>query len=85
MTAYNAKFQVGTRVRVAEESVLRQFLRPDWSFHHPLDPELLRLAGTSQVVESVGFYHGGDPLYVLRNSGGTWHEEALVAPDEGET
>lgn len=79
--AYRAKFQVGARVRVAEEPVLRRFLRPDWALHHPLDPDLVRLAGTFQVIESVGFFHGGDPVYRLRNTGGTWHEGALVTLD----
>ena len=78
---YNAKFQVGAKVRVAEASVLRQFLRPHWALHHPLDPDLMCLPGSSQVIESVGFYHGGDPVYRLRNADGSWHESALVAPD----
>jgi hypothetical protein len=79
--SYNARFQVGARVRVADETVLRRFLYPEWALHHPLDPGLLRLAGTTQVVQSVGFYHGGDALYRLLNADGTWHEGALVAED----
>jgi len=77
--SYNARFQVGARVRVADEAVLRLFLRPGWALHHPLDPGLMHLAGTAQVIQSVSFYHGGDALYRLLNADGTWHEGALVA------
>jgi len=82
VTAYNAKFQVGARVRVAVEVVLRQFVRPAWEFHHPLDPELIRFAGSIQIVDSVGFYHGGDALYQLRGVKGNWHEGALLGVDD---
>ena len=82
MAAYEEKFKVGTKVRVAGDAILRQFLRPAWKFHHPLEPDLIRLAGSTQVVESVGVYHGGDVLYRLRGIDATWHERALVG---GET
>lgn len=31
------------------------------------------------MVEKVGFYHGGDPLYKLDGVPGVWHEECLEA------
>ncbi len=39
-------------------------------------------AGRSAVVDQVGFCHGGDVLYVLREILGVWHEVCLV-PDAG--
>ena len=81
---YRADFPAGTTVRIAGEPRLREFLRPAWRFHHPLEPWQLRHAGASAVVESVYYYHGGDELYVLRGIAedgveGIWHEACLEA------
>jgi hypothetical protein len=45
-----------------------------WTLHHPISDEMVSLAATSAVVKSVGFYHGGDVLYVVESVPGTWHE-----------
>jgi hypothetical protein len=76
MTAYEARYPVGTMVRIASLDRLRAF-KQQWKYHHPLDPEQLKYAGTADKVCSVGFYHGGDVLYDLENAPGTWHEEML--------
>jgi hypothetical protein len=45
----------------------------------PLQPEQLAHAGAIAEVEEVGFYHGGDVLYNLKNIPGIWHEQCLSA------
>jgi hypothetical protein len=79
MPAYQERFPVGSKVRVADASVLERFLRPTWAYHHPLDPANVRLAASVRVVASVGFYHGGDVLYALEGVHGQWHEDCLSA------
>lgn len=37
------------------------------------------LAGVRSHVSSVGFYHGGEPLYTLVDAPGVWHEQRLIA------
>jgi len=76
MTAQQEQFPVGTRVRVQSAAALARF-RETWTFHHPLVPEMLPFAGREALVESVGFYHGGDVLYTLSGIPGTWHEACL--------
>jgi hypothetical protein len=77
---YQELYPVGTRVRVATEDVLRKFTRPAWKFHHPLQPEQLEFANEISTVSRVNFYHGGDVLYHLENSGDYWwHELCLLS------
>ena len=51
----------------------------EWTFHHKLEPEQLAYAEAVAVVEKVGFYHGGDVLYNLKDIPGIWHEQCLRA------
>ena len=83
MAQYDEDFPVGSKVRVADASVLEHYLRPNWVYDHPLDPANIRLAGSVQVVASVAFYHGGDVLYELEGVPGQWHEACLRGDDEG--
>jgi hypothetical protein len=71
-----ARFPVGSRVRIAELPDLARFLA-DWKYHHPLQPEQLEHAGEVTTVREIGYYHGGDPLYTLEGIPGTWHEPCL--------
>ena len=78
MPAYAEKFPVGTAVQVADSAVLARF-RATWRLHNPLMLEQLACAGKPAVVLEVGFYHGGDPLYVLQGMPGVWHEGCLTS------
>jgi hypothetical protein len=73
---YNADFPAGTRVQVAQRSVLEEFLH-EWTFHHPLDRQQLDFAGQLATVKDVSYYHGGDELYSLIELPGIWHEVCL--------
>jgi len=74
---YQGRWPVGARIRIADSATLGTFLR-EWHYHNPLHPEQLAHAGRDSTVESVGFYHGGDPLYVLESLPGVvWHECCL--------
>ena len=75
-TLYKEAFPVGSRVRVVSRPALEGFSR-NWKFHHPLEPVQMNYAGTAATVMKVGFYHGGDSLYVLENLPGIWHEQCL--------
>jgi hypothetical protein len=48
-----------------------------WHWHHPVTDEMVTYAGTRSEVLKVGYYHGGDALYVLEGVLGTWHESCL--------
>jgi hypothetical protein len=74
--AYSASFEVGTPVRIRSLDELNAF-RKSWKFHHPLADEQLAFAHRSATVETVGFYHGGDVLYTLKDVPGIWHERCL--------
>jgi hypothetical protein len=74
---YVAKFPRGTSVRIQERGALDLFFK-EWSLHDPLTPEQLAWAGRTATVESTGFYHGGDVLYVLADVPGIWHERCLL-------
>lgn len=75
---YRAQFPAGTRVRIADEAALRQFQR-GWHLHHPLSDEQLQFAGRTTVVSKVGYFHGGDALYSLVDTGNyLWHEACLL-------
>ena len=73
---YQEEYPVGTLVRIAERSVLEEFIRT-WKFHNKLQPQQLDCAGRIGKVKSVGFYHGGDELYEIENVPGIWHECCL--------
>ncbi len=73
---YNAEYPVGSFVRIATRSSLEQF-RKEWKYHHPLQEEQLAFANMIALIKKVGFYHGGDELYVLEGVPGIWHEECL--------
>ena len=79
---YQERFPVGSIVRVAEREVLERFSK-EWRYHHPLEPERLRFAGTNAVVAEVDFYFSGEALYVLKGVPGQWHE-ACLTPDDSE-
>jgi hypothetical protein len=78
--AYNALYSPQSRVRIADAQVLRQYMRPRYKLHHPVENEWLRYAGESHQVVSAGMYFGGDIVYVLDGlPGKVWREECLVA------
>jgi hypothetical protein len=77
---YNAAYAVGAEVRIAARSALGGFAKT-WKLHNPLTIEQLPFAGRQATVPSVGYYHGGDVLYVLNDVPGVWHE-ACLAPEE---
>lgn len=76
-TPYEAQFPLGAVVRVRDRPELERFAR-EWKYHDPLTPEQISRAGSETVVEDLGFYHGGDPLYKLAGLPGVWHEECLT-------
>jgi hypothetical protein len=71
----------GSSLRIQSLDALRAF-RGSWKFHHPLADEQLAFADRSSIVASVGYYHGGDVLYRLRDVPGIWHEGCLKNGDE---
>jgi hypothetical protein len=75
---YKEAFPVGTRVRVADHAFLDEF-KETWKFHHKLQPEQFSYADRTTVVQKVGFYHGGDPVYTLADIPGLWLEQCLGA------
>lgn len=75
---HEAKYRVGTRVRIADLADLARF-QADWKNHNPLQPEQLEHAGALTTVTEVAYYLGGDPLYTLENVPGVWHEGCLRA------
>lgn len=77
MPPYAELFPRESRVRVASASALSRF-RQDWKYHHPLAEEQLAFADRETVVAEIGFYHGGDVIYTLRDVPGVWHEACLV-------
>jgi hypothetical protein len=79
--AYDAAYTVGSAVRIAERMVLDDFART-WKLHNPLTTEQLTFAGHKATVKSLGYYHGGDVLYVLHNVPGVWHERCLQPADQ---
>jgi hypothetical protein len=77
-TPYEAQFPVGTVIRIADRNELERFQR-EWKFHHPLTVDQLEFAGELATVGEIGFYHGGDPVYSLKDVHGVWHEVCLSA------
>jgi len=80
MTAYKERFPIGARVRIAERADVEAF-RASWTLHNPLTSEQIEFAERETVVNGVGFYHGGDPLYTLTDVPGVWHELCLSGCD----
>ncbi|MGA8325761.1 MAG: hypothetical protein WB757_06725 [Candidatus Cybelea sp.] len=79
---YKERFPAGCIVQVADEAALRHF-KATWKHHHPLQESQVRFAGMMTTVSGIGYYHGGDVLYTLRDTDGeTWHEECLRIPGE---
>jgi hypothetical protein len=78
---YEALCPAGTKVRIAERSALEAFAK-NWKLHNPLSLEQMPFAGRIATVKSVGYYHGGDVLYVLQDVPGVWHEACLAAERE---
>lgn len=74
---YESKFDRGAKARVAARATLEAFLR-DWKYHHKLEVQQLSYAGRVAEVGFVGFYHGGDVLYTLKDIPGIWHEQCLA-------
>ena len=74
--SYNADFPSGTKVRIKARDFLEDFRR-NWKFHNPLEERQLDYAGQVVSVAEVGYYHGGDELYVLEGIPGIWHERCL--------
>lgn len=64
---YAERYPVGSLVEVAPLETLTEFMRT-WKYHHKLQPDQLRFAGKILKVRSVGYYHGGDPVYQLEGA-----------------
>ncbi|HVU07586.1 MAG TPA: hypothetical protein VHG89_03485 [Verrucomicrobiae bacterium] len=75
---YSETFPKGSKVKIANRSFLENFLKT-WTLHTKLKPEQLNYADQIAEVESVGFYHGGDELYKLKEIPGIWHKQCLEA------
>jgi hypothetical protein len=75
-TPYKEAFPVGTGVRIADRPFLDEF-KATWAYHHKLRPEQLAYADMRTTVAEVGFYHGGDPVYTLKDAPGLWLEQCL--------
>lgn len=71
-------FPLGSKVRIADRASLEEFA-VKWRFYHKLQPEQFSCAGREAIVEKVGFYRGGDPVYRLEDIPGTWPEQCLRA------
>jgi len=74
---YQERFPKGTPVRVVDRGALERFAA-GWKWHHPLQAEQIGFAGVATVVAAIGFYHGGDVLYELKDVPGIWHEQCLA-------
>jgi hypothetical protein len=74
---YTEKFPTGSSVIVAERRALERF-RDTWKLHNPPHPEQLAFAGARATIASVGFYRGGDVLYILEGVPGVWHGSCLT-------
>jgi hypothetical protein len=75
---YQERYPPGSKVKIVDTQQLATFRRT-WAFHDPLQDSQLAFAGHTAVVGTVGFYHGGDALYKLRDLPGVWHECCLEA------
>jgi hypothetical protein len=84
MTLYNASYPVDSAVRIADRAVLENFAT-SWRLHNPLETIQLDFAGRATTVKSIGYYHGGDVLYVLHDAPGVWHEQCLQSTEKNKT
>jgi hypothetical protein len=75
---YREAFPKGSKVKIQSRPFLENFLST-WKLHNKLSPEQLNYAEQISEVESVGFYHGGDELYKLKDIPGIWHKQCLEA------
>lgn len=75
---YNAEFEIGDLVRIADLELLEDFAKT-WKYHHKLELEQLKYNGRVAKVISASVYHGGDELYELEEIPGIWHEQCLCA------
>jgi hypothetical protein len=75
--AYFPVFVAGERVRIKSASKLREFMLPNWPWHHPLTEDQLGFAGIEANVTRVEYYHGGDVILRLVGVPGPWHEECV--------
>jgi hypothetical protein len=73
---YKEAYPAGTEVRIADRRFLVHFMET-WQYHHKLSTDQLEYADRLTVVEDVAFYHGGDPVYKLRQIPGSWLEQCL--------
>jgi hypothetical protein len=73
---YHEAFPKDSTVKIADRAFLENFLQT-WMLHNKLKPGQLNYAGLVTAVESVGFYHGGDELYKLKDVSGIWHKQCL--------
>jgi hypothetical protein len=78
---YNAEFPEGSLVKVVSRPLLERFRR-EWNLHNKLEEAQIHYADATAPVTSVGYYHGGDELYMLEGVPGIWHEECLNAVGE---
>ena len=74
---YKEKFPKGSMVLIAERPVLEHF-HQTWKLRNPLVNEQSAFAGAHASIASVGFYHGGDALYVPEGVRGVWQEQCLT-------
>lgn len=75
---YKEEFPKGSAVKIASRLYLENFFKT-WNYHNRLELTQLDYADKIAEVESVGFYHGGDELYRLKDIPGVWHEQCLEA------
>jgi len=73
---YNPEFPKGTRVRIVGRALLEEFMQT-WKHHNPLQTDQPKFHDVEAIVEDVGFHHGGDELYKLKDVPGIWHEQCL--------
>jgi hypothetical protein len=73
---YPQKFVKGDVVKIADYFPLENFSKT-WRYHHKLESRQLEFAEQIATIQDVGFYHGGDVLYVLEGIPGIWHEQCL--------
>jgi hypothetical protein len=78
---YRPEYSEGETVRIVSLDKLENFIKA-WKFHNKLQPDQLGYAGRLARVESIGFYHGGDELYRLKELPGIWHEICLERVQE---
>jgi len=67
-------FQFSNTLKWRSDRVALEEFAGTWRLHNPLKPEQLPFAGHTAAVQSIGYYHGGDVLYVLQDVPSVWHE-----------